>query len=160
MRVLLFSVLILISCGTRRVATTIDKEETKEVVSTEIDQKTGEIFNAYKNVTTTQNNEQNEREIKFVRVKEYNDNGSLRREIESNEEFSKMYKSEISTLEKAIETKEKIIEILKVQNSEYQKKMKTKEKKTESKRPMWWLYILIYLLGVATVPTLKSRIKL
>ena len=157
--VFLFSLLMLIGCGSRRVATTVDKEEIKEVVHEETTQKNGEVSRTYNQLATSNNTESSQKEIKFVRVKEYNDNGSLKREIESNEETTEIYKNKIETLEESINTKEKIIELLKIQNKEYEKNLKNKSKETESTRPMWWLYVLCYILGLATIPTVKRLIK-
>lgn len=157
--VFLLSLLIMMGCGTRRVATTVDKEEIKEVVHEETTQKNGEVSRTYNQLATSNNTESSQKEIKFVRVKEYNDNGSLKREIESNEETTEIYKNKIETLEESINTKEKIIELLKIQNKEYEKNFKNKSKETESTRPMFWLYILFYILGLATIPTVKRLIK-
>ena len=108
--VFLLSLLMMMGCGTRRVATTVDKEEIKEVVHEETTQKNGEVSRTYNQLATSNNTESSQKEIKFVRVKEYNDNGSLKREIESNEETTEIYKNKIETLEESINTKEKIIE--------------------------------------------------
>lgn len=157
--VCLFLLLILFSCGTRKVETQLNKEEVKEVVHEETIQKNGEVSRTYNQLATTNNTESSQKEIKFVRVKEYNDNGSLKREIESNEETTEIYKNKIETLEESINTKEKIIELLKIQNKEYEKNFKNKSKETESTRAMWWLYVLCYILGLATIPTVKRLVK-
>ena len=161
--VFLLSLLMMMGCGTRRVATTVDKDKIKVEEKTKIDSEVKVEVEAKKEATkqteTTQKTNQSETQTKVIKIKEYAENGALRREIESNEAMSKVVEEQLNQKEKSLEISNNKIKILQQEKQELQTKLnqKTKEKskETESIRQMIWLYVLVYILGVATIPTIK-----
>ena len=165
--VFLLSLLITVGCGTRRVSTTIDKDKVKVEEKANVENEV-KIENEKKKEATTQTetakkSNQTETQTKIIRIKEYADNGTLRREIESNEAMSKVVEEQLNQKEKSLEISNQKIKIIQQEKQELQnkltKKTNEKAKDTESTRPMFWLYILVYLLGLATIPTVKRLIK-
>ena len=161
--IFLFSLLITVGCGTRRVSTNIDKDKVKVEEKANVENEV-KIENEKKKEATTQTetakkSNQTETQTKIIRIKEYADNGTLRREIESNEAMSKVVEEQLIQKEKSLEISNQKIKILQQEKQELQnkltKKTNEKAKDTESTRPMFWLYILVYLLGLATIPTIK-----
>ena len=157
----------MVGCGTRRVSTTIDKEkikvEEKVKVENEVKIENEEKKEATTQTETAKKSNQTEMQTKIIKIKEYANNGTLRREIESNEAMSKVVEEQLLQKEKSLEISNQKIKILQNEKQELQNKLtqKTKEKakESESTRPMFWLYILVYLLGLATIPTIKRLIK-
>ena len=165
--VFLFSLIMMLGCGTRRVTTNIDKDKIKVEEKAKIDSEVKVEVEAKKEATkqteTTQKTNQSETQTKVIKIKEYAENGALRREIESNEAMSKVVEEQLNQKEKSLEISNNKIKILQQEKQELQNKLtqKTKEKakESESTSPMFWLYILVYLLGLATIPTVKRLIK-
>ena len=161
--VFLFSLIMVLGCGTRRVSTTIDKEkikvEEKVKVENEVKIENEEKKEATTQTETAKKSNQTEMQTKIIKIKEYANNGTLRREIESSEAMSKVVEEQLLQKEKSLGISNQKIKILQNEKQELQNKLtqKTKEKakESESTRPMFWLYILVYLLGLATIPTIN-----
>ncbi|MBG0515227.1 hypothetical protein I4P13_15780 [Elizabethkingia meningoseptica] len=135
---------------------------------------------------------QNESYTKTSKVKEYYENGNPKSESETNESMSKeIYRlnSEIDYLKSRTQNSKEEITKLITENKQLsfsneslvtqvksQKEInqkltaennsfkKGKDIKVRSSRPMWWLYGLLYLIGMATIPLIKlfinNRVKL
>lgn len=135
---------------------------------------------------------QNENYQKSTKTEEYYENGNPKSKIETSENMSKeIYKLnyELDNLKNNAQSSKEEITKLTAENKQLsfsneslvtqiksQKEInqkltaensslnKSKDIKVKSSRPMWWLYVLLYFAGMATIPLIKlfinNRIKL
>ncbi|HCD9234502.1 TPA: hypothetical protein NEG48_001484 [Elizabethkingia anophelis] len=159
-----------------------------------VEKSTSEKGNIVTDHTSDKNTseKQNESYTKTLKVKEYYENGNPKSESETNESMSKeIYRlnSEIDYLKSTTQNSKEEITKLTAENKQLsfsneslvtqvksQKEInqkltaennsfkKSKDLKVKSSRSMWWLYILLYFVGMATIPLIKlfinNRIKL
>lgn len=159
-----------------------------------VEKKSSEKGNVITENTSEKNSseKQNENYQKSTKTEEYYENGNPKSKTETSENMTKeIYKLnyELDNLKSNIQLSKDEITKLTAENKQLsfsneslitqvksQKEInqklaaennnfkKSKDLKVKSSRPMWWLYGLLYLIGMATIPLIKlfinNRVKL
>lgn len=159
-----------------------------------VERSTSEKGNVITDHTAEKNysEKQNENYQKSTKTEEYYENGNPKSKTETSENMTKeIYKLnyELDNLKSIAQSSKEEITKLTAENKQLsfsneslitqvksQKEInqkltaennsfkKSKDIKVKSSRPMWWLYGLLYLIGMATIPLIKlfinNRIKL
>lgn len=171
--------MILIACVSRQREVHTVKEEVKtKVENSQIENITSEDLNKTEKQNTSvikssglvensASEKQNENSQRTSKNREFYENGNLKSETEVSESITKeAFKSEINKLisenKQLSFSNENLINQIKTQKeinhkliAENNSIKKAKDSKLERKSNSWWLYILIYLIGVITIPGIK-----
>ena len=151
--------ILLLNCGSRKVAT--EKQEVKQEVKIEQTTKQ-EVANVVKVDGKTETNQEEQKEnkeveaqVKTIYKKVYYPSGVLKSETAISENNQKM-KLEISNIKKQLKNETRKVDSLTVQSKEDKATIseltfKDKTKVTESTRPSWQIWGLIFLLICALV---------
>ena len=153
-KLLIIAVIFIISCGSRKNQTEIATEKAKvESITTasvekNIEQKTEsktDLATFFEQYQFSVASDGQPYRFKFGEL-EYQGSATVSFEKKTEKKEQKTYTLQNITYQSQLTYKTK---------TNYVTKTRYKTKETQSSRPMWWLYVLLYLVGLATVPLIK-----